>query len=59
MLKRLHERAPREQDGPGRIREHLDTARGLLHDLRREMRLDLGITRVPHPRREREPDPSV
>ncbi|WP_406005326.1 hypothetical protein OG440_03465 [Streptomyces sp. NBC_00637] len=44
MLKRLHARTPREPDGPQHVRTHLDAARGFLHDLRREMRLDLGIT---------------
>lgn len=48
MLKRLHGRAPREHDGRERTRAHLDAARGLLHDLRREMRRDLGVTSPPH-----------
>ncbi|MEU6936661.1 hypothetical protein ABZ943_08065 [Streptomyces rubiginosohelvolus] len=44
MLKRLQGPTPRDQDGPQQIRAHLDAARKLLHDLRQEMRLDLGIT---------------
>ncbi|MFE7811314.1 hypothetical protein ACFU5P_04885 [Streptomyces sp. NPDC057433] len=44
ILKRLHAGTPRERDDPRQVRAHLDAARGLLHDLRRDMRLDLGIT---------------
>ncbi|MGQ5633887.1 MULTISPECIES: hypothetical protein [unclassified Streptomyces] len=44
ILKRLHGGIPREQDAPLQVRVHLDAARGLLHDLRRTMRRDLGIT---------------
>lgn len=44
ILKRLQGRIPRDQDSPQRIRTHLDAARGLLHDLRQEMRFDLDIT---------------
>jgi anion-transporting ArsA/GET3 family ATPase len=46
ILRRLHGRNPREPDSPELARAHLDTARDLLHDLRREMRLDLGVTLV-------------
>ncbi|MER8186999.1 hypothetical protein [Kitasatospora sp. NPDC094015] len=47
ILKRLHRGAPREQDSEQQIRTHLDAARGLLHELRREMRVDLGVTQSP------------
>lgn len=50
ILKRLHSGTPRDQDGPERIRAHLDAARDLLHDLREEMRFDLGITPPPQRR---------
>jgi hypothetical protein len=46
ILRRLHSQALRDADSPEQARAHLDAARGLLHDLRREMRLDLGITRA-------------
>ncbi|MEV7616122.1 hypothetical protein [Streptomyces sp. NPDC089799] len=55
ILKRLHDRTPREQDSPQRIRAHLEAARGLLHDLRHEMRLDLGITHLARPERQSTP----
>ncbi|MEU6289330.1 hypothetical protein [Streptomyces sp. NPDC046988] len=44
ILKRLHGGTPRQQDGPRQVRAHLDAAREILGDLRREMRHDLGIT---------------
>ncbi|MER5938643.1 hypothetical protein ABT121_15115 [Streptomyces sp. NPDC001928] len=44
IVKRLHGPTQRDQDSPQQARAHLDAARGLLHDLRREMRHDLGIT---------------
>ncbi|MGW1132872.1 hypothetical protein [Streptomyces griseoluteus] len=46
ILKRFRSRTPREQDNLEQIRTHLDAARGLLHDLRHEMRSDLGGTHL-------------
>ncbi|MBE8477928.1 hypothetical protein [Streptomyces justiciae] len=46
ILRRLHGGTLRDADSAEQARAHLDAARRLLHDLRREMRLDLGITQV-------------
>ncbi|MFJ5547925.1 hypothetical protein [Streptomyces sp. NPDC093225] len=51
IVKRLQNRARREADGPQRIRAHLDAARDGLHELRREMRSDLGVAGFTSPRR--------
>ncbi|WP_063753268.1 hypothetical protein [Streptomyces sp. NRRL S-87] len=51
IVKRLQSGTQRESDGPQRIRAHLDAARDRLHELRREMRADLGVAEVTSPRR--------
>ncbi|MET9117320.1 hypothetical protein ABZX38_24430 [Streptomyces longwoodensis] len=44
ILKRLGGGSLRQNDSPRQARTHLDAARGMLVELRQEMRLDLGVT---------------